>query len=275
VDDRDLWAAAVAEFVGPFTLVVAGVGAIISTQNLSDGGNLVAVALAHGLAIGLMVAALGHVSGGHFNPAVTLSMLATGQIAITRAISYIIAQVLGATAGAGVLTLIFPALGPMGRNNPGVNLGLPGLGPDVSLSGALIMEAVMTFFLVLVIFGTVIDPRGPKAIAPLAIGLIITMDILTGGRITGAAMNPARALGPAIVQQDFTNWWIYWVGPIIGGLIAAFAYTSIWLGNGRVRLPARRGTAGVARRTAPEAESPAAEASAPTQPARRRSSRRR
>lgn len=275
MDDRDLWAAAVAEFVGPFALVVAGVGAIISTQNLSDGGNLVAVALAHGLAIGLMVAALGQVSGGHFNPAVTLSMLATGQIAIIRAISYIIAQVLGATAGAGVLTLIFPALGPMGRNNPGVNLGLPGLGPDVSLSGALIMEAVMTFFLVLVIFGTVIDPRGPKAIAPLAIGLIITMDILTGGRITGAAMNPARALGPAIVQQDFTNWWIYWVGPIIGGLIAAFAYTSIWLGNGRVRLPARRGTAGVARRTAPEAESPAAEASAPTQPARRRSSRRR
>jgi TRAP-type C4-dicarboxylate transport system permease small subunit len=133
----------------------------------------------------------------------------------------------------------------------------------------------MTFFLVLVIFGTVIDPRGPKAIAPLAIGLIITMDILTGGRITGAAMNPARALGPAIVQQDFSNWWIYWVGPIIGGLIAAFAYTSIWLGNGRVRLPARRETAGVARRTAPEAESPATEASAPAQPARRRSSRRR
>jgi MIP family channel proteins len=275
VDDRDLWAAAVAEFVGPFALVVAGVGAIISTQNLSDGGNLVAVALAHGLAIGLMVAALGHVSGGHFNPAVTLSMLATGQIAITRAISYIIAQVLGATAGAGVLTLIFPALGPMGRNNPGVNLGLPGLGPDVSVSGALIMEVLMTFFLVMVIFGTVIDPRGPKAIAPLAIGLIITMDILTGGRITGAAMNPARAIGPAIVQQDFTNWWIYWVGPIIGGLIAAFAYTSIWLGNGWVRLPARRGTAGATRRTAPEAESPAAVASAPTQPARRRSSRRR
>ena len=81
------------------------------------------LSLAHGLAIGLMVAALGHVSGGHFNPAVTVSMLATGEIALTRAISYIVAQVLGATAGAGVLTLVFPALGPMGRNNPGVNLG--------------------------------------------------------------------------------------------------------------------------------------------------------
>src|SRR5215204_1508579 len=275
VDDRDLWSAVIAEFVGPFALVIAGVGAIISTQNLADGGNLVAVSLAHGLAIGLMVAALGHVSGGHFNPAVTISMLATGQIALTRAISYIIAQVLGATAGAGVLTLVFPALGPMGRNNLGVNLGLPGLGPEVSVSGALIMEAVMTFFLVMVIFGTVVDPRGPKAIAPLAIGLIITMDILTGGRITGAAMNPARAIGPAIVQQDFTNWWIYWAGPIIGGLVAAFAFESIWLGEGRVRLPAWRGTASVARRTAPVNESPVPQATSPTQPARRRSSRRR
>ena len=114
MDDRDLWVAVVAEFIGPFTLVVAGVGAIISTQNLGDGGNLVAVSLAHGLAIGLMVAALGHVSGGHFNPAVTISMLATGEIALTRAISYIIAQVLGATAGAGVLNADLPGLGTDG-----------------------------------------------------------------------------------------------------------------------------------------------------------------
>jgi aquaporin Z len=164
----------------------------------------------------------------------------------------------------------------MGRNNPGVNLGLPGLGPDVTVTGALIMEVLMTFFLVMVIFGTVVDPRGPKAIAPLAIGLIITMDILTGGRITGAAMNPARALGPAIVQQDFTNWWIYWVGPIIGGLIAAYAYKAILLGGGRVGMPAiRRGTPSVARRTAPAAEAPVAEAPPPPQPARRRSGRRR
>jgi len=163
----------------------------------------------------------------------------------------------------------------MGRNNQGVNLGLPGLGPDVSVGGALIMEAVMTIFLVMVIFGTVVDPRGPNAIAPLAIGLIITMDILSGGRITGAAMNPARALGPAIVQQDFTNWWIYWIGPIIGGLIAAFAYTSIWLG-GHGGLPAvRHGAPGVLRRTAPAAETQVAEAPSAPQPARRRSGRRR
>ena len=275
MNDRDWWKAAAAEFLGPFTLVVAGVGAIISTQNLGDGGNLVAVALAHGLAIGLMIAALGHVSGGHFNPAVTISMLAAGEIGVTRAASYVVAQVLGATAGAGVLTVIFPALGPMGRNNLGVNLGLPGLGPDVSVSGALIMEVLMTLFLVLVIFGTAVDPRGPKAIAPLAIGLIITMDILTGGRITGAAMNPARAIGPAFVQQDFTNWWIYWVGPIIGGVIAALAYKTIWLGGSRVALPAvRRQAPPVANYPAPVADA-AAVSPQPPQPARRRSSRRR
>ncbi len=268
MNDRDLWKASVAEFVGPFTLVVAGVGTIISTQNLSDGGNLVAVALAHGLAIGLMIAALGHISGGHFNPAVTISMLATGEIGLNRAVSYIVAQALGGIAGAGILTIIFPALGAMGRNNPGVNLGLPGLGPDVTVSGALIMEVVMTFFLVLVIFGTAVDPRGPKAIAPLAIGLTVTIDILTGGRVTGAAMNPARALGPAIVQQDFSNWWIYWVGPIIGGLIAAFAYKYIWLPGGAASPP-------IVRASAPENMTGPADVPRQLPPSRRRSNRRR
>jgi aquaporin Z len=269
VDDRNLWQAALAEFVGPFALVVAGVGAIVSTQNLADGGNLVTVALAHGLAIGLMIAALGHVSGGHFNPAVSLSMLATGEVGLARAIAYIVAQVLGGIAGAAILTVVFPALGPMGRNNAGVNLGLPGLGPDVSVGGALLMEGVMTFFLVLVIFGTVVDPRGPKAIAPLAIGLTITMDILTGGRITGAAMNPARAFGPAVIQQDFTNWWIYWVGPIVGGLVAAFVYKAIWLEGRTIRPSIPR------RPISQTAEAPVVNTPPPPPPAKRRSSRRR
>ncbi len=256
MNDRDLWKAAIAEFFGPFALVVAGVGAIISTQNLSDGGNLVAVALAHGLAIGLMIAALGHVSGGHFNPAVSISMLATGEIGVTRAVAYIVAQLLGGIAGAGILTLVFPALGEIGRNNPGVNLGVPALGPDVTIAGGLIMEAVMTFFLVLVIFGTAVDGRGAKAIAPLAIGLTITMDILGGGRITGAAMNPARAFGPEVVQQDFTNWWIYWVGPIVGGLIAAFAYKYIWLAGTPPPAPAARVPAPTAAPTPPARSQP-------------------
>jgi aquaporin Z len=270
VNDRDAVRAALAEFVGPFALVAAGVGAIISTQNLADGGNLVAVALAHGLAIGVMVAALGHVSGGHFNPAVTISMLMAGEIALPKAIMYIVAQVLGGTAAAGVLTLIFPALGTLGRNNPGVNLGVLGLGPDVTVTGGLIMEIVMTFFLVLVIFGTAVDPRGAKAIAPLAIGLTISIDILFGGRITGAAMNPARATGPAIVQQDFSLLWLYWVGPIIGGLLAAAAYKYLWLSGDE---PATR----LVRRSVADVE-PIAAASPPPPPRpappKRRSGRR-
>jgi len=267
--DRDLWKAAIAEFLGPFTLVVAGVGAIISTQNLGDGGNLVTVALAHGLAIGLMVAALGHVSGGLFNPAVTISLFAAGEVPLPRAITYIIAQLLGGVAGAGVLTLIFPALGELGRNNFGVNLGVPALGPGVSITGALIMEAVMTFFLVLVVFGTAVDSRGPKAIAPLVIGLTITMDILLGGRITGAAMNPARAFGPEVVQQDFQNWWIFWVGPIAGGLIAALGYKYFWLTRAEV-------AAAPARRVVAPPEPPAASERRASEPsARRKSSRRR
>ncbi|MFT4039713.1 MAG: MIP family channel protein, partial [Thermomicrobiales bacterium] len=252
MDDRDLWKAAIAEFLGPFALVVAGVGAVISTQNLGDGGNLVAVALAHGLAIALMAAALGAISGGHFNPAVSVAMLATGNVAPVRAGVYIVSQLLGAVAGAGLLTLVFPALGEIGRNNVGVNLGVPGLGPDVTVVGGVVFEAVMTFFLVLVIFGTAVDARGPKAIAPLMIGLTITMDIIFGGRITGAAMNPARAFGPELVQQDFTNWWIYWIGPIAGGLIAAFLYSILWLKPAGPAVAAPAARASVAASTSPQ-----------------------
>jgi MIP family channel proteins len=264
MDDRDLARAAVAEFLGPFTLVTAGVGAVIATQNLGDGGNLVAVGLAHGLAIALMAAALGAISGGHFNPAVTISMLATGNIKMTRAVVYIVAQLLGGVAGAGILTLIFPALGELGRNNTGVNLGVPGLGPDVTPFGGVLLEAIMTFFLVLVIFGTAVDPRGPKAIAPLLIGLTITMDIIFGGRITGAAMNPARAFGPEVVQQDFTNFWIYWIGPIIGALVAAFLYTFLFLQPAAPAAPAARPAA-----TVPPQPQPVP----PPQPQRRRNRR--
>jgi aquaporin TIP len=196
-------------------------------------------------------------------------MLAAGEISVTRAIYYIVAQLLGAVAGAGLLTLSFPALGAMGRNNPGVNLGVPGLGPDVTVIGGVLTEIVMTFFLVIVIFGTAVDTRGARAIAALAIGLTITMDILAGGRITGAAMNPARQFGPAVVQQDFSNWWIYWVGPIIGGVIAAIVYKTLWLPRGAAAAP-------IARRAPAQAEIPVTEAQQPPEPpVRRRSGKRR
>ena len=233
--DEGLFPAAIAEFFGPLTLVFAGAGAIILTQ----GQNIVAIALAHGLAIGLMIMALGHISGGHFNPAVTISMLATGRIGLTKGIAYIVAQLLGGLVGAVLLTLCYPALndaatGAIGRNN--VNLGTPAVGGGAAPVNALIMEIVLTFFLVFVIFGTAVDWRSGKAISGLCIGLTITMDILAGGAISGAAMNPARWFGPAVVQGDFTNFWIWIVGPIVGGVIAAFVYQTLFLSGVREKV---------------------------------------
>lgn len=236
MDDRDIFPAAIAEFFGPFALVFAGAGAIILTQ----GQDIVAIALAHGLAIGLMIMAIGHISGGHFNPAVTVSMLATGRIGAAKAGAYIVAQLLGGLAAAALLTLTYPAIideaagVTVGRNN--VNLGTPALGPGISTTAGLLMEIILTFFLVFVIFGVAVDPRSNKTIAGLVIGLTITMDILAGGVVSGAAMNPARWFGPAVVQGDFSNAWIWIVGPIVGGLIAAFLYQALFLQGAAVKV---------------------------------------
>lgn len=209
-----------------------GIGAIILTQ----GQDIVAIALAHGLAIGLMVTAAGHISGGHFNPAVTIGALITGRIAMGPAIGYIIAQLVGAVAGAAALTLTYL---DVDRNR--VDLGLPKVGtsisadPVVNLSAgnALAMEAILPFFLMFVIFGTALDNRtGGRAVAGLAIGLTITMDILAGGAVSGAAMNPARWFGPAVIQQDFTDFWIWIVGPIAGAAAAALLYNFFLMGEG-------------------------------------------
>jgi aquaporin Z len=227
VVDRDLVKVAIVEFIGTFTLIFAGVGAIIATQ----GGNLVAIALAHGLAIGLMVTAVGHVSGGHFNPAVTAGMLVAGRIQAVPAGVYIVAQILGGIVGAGVLVLIFPDLGDLGRNNAGINNGVPAINPEATMFGAFVLEVVLTFFLVWVIFGTAVDWRTPKAVTGLAIGLTITMDIFAGGAISGAIMNPARSLGPAIVQGDFTDFWLWIVAPIVGGVLAALLYQYVILAD--------------------------------------------
>ena len=225
MNDRDLGKAAVVEFLGPFALVFAGVGTILATQ----GQNLLAIALAHGLAIGLMITAAGHISGGHFNPAVTIGMLLTGKINAVRAVVYIIVQVAGAVAAALVLAAVYPPAGALGRDNPGINFGVVAVHPEATLLGAFIVELVMTFFLVWVIFGTAVDWRSPKAVTGLAIGLTITIDILLGGVISGGAMNPARALGPAIVQGDFTDIWLWIVAPVVGGGLAAFIYQFVLL----------------------------------------------
>ena len=217
--EGDVLRRAVAEFVGTFTLVFVGVSSIITV------GDVTGVALAHGLAIAVMVSAVGHISGGHFNPAITFAFLITRRMAPLLAAVYWVAQFAAATAGALMVKLIFP-----GNVVDRAKLGAPAVASVVGNAGALAMEAVLTFFLVWVVFATAADARGTfKSIAGLAIGLTITMDILAGGRVTGAAMNPARAFGPEVVQSVWSDAWVWYAGPILGAAVAGLAYEYLYL----------------------------------------------
>jgi MIP family channel proteins len=225
----------IAEFLGPFALVFAGAGSIMlaGTQGYGDGGTLVMVALAHGLAIGLMVAAAGHISGGHYNPAVTVGLWAGGKIGAIKGAAYIVAQLVGATVAALFLVQIFDnSTVDLASAVPAVNYSDDGDLIIVGKQNAFIMEVILTFFLVYVIYGVAVDSRGAHAIAPLAIGLTITMDILVGGPLTGAAMNPARHFGPALVEGEWTDAWLYWVAPIAGGVLASVVYSYIMIPRG-------------------------------------------
>jgi MIP family channel proteins len=162
---------------------------------------------------------VGHVSGGHFNPAVTISALVTGKIGVRDGTAYVLSQLAGAAAGAALLRGAIPE--SLWRP---IGLGIPGFS-RVSTPQAVLIEAILTFFLVWVVFATAMDEEGSFGkIAGLAIGFVITMDILAGGPFTGAAMNPARAFGPALVAGVWTNQWVYWVGPVAGGVVAALLY---------------------------------------------------
>jgi aquaporin TIP len=211
-----------AEFVGAFALIFVGAGAALAAGPGAE-PEIVAVALAHGLVIAVMVSAVGHISGGHFNPAITLGFLVTGRLAPILAVVYWAAQFLGAIAAAALLRWIF-------ADDTEANLGAPVLNPGIQPEAGLLIEAILTFFLVWVVFATAADPRGTfKSIAGLAIGLTITMDVLMGGTLTGAAMNPARAFGPELIANAWDDFWIWYVGPLAGGVIAAVAYEMLYL----------------------------------------------
>ena len=215
----------IVEFLGVFTLCFAGIGAIVVA---GEGvGDLITIGLAHGLAIGLMVAAAGHISGGHYNPAITVGMLLANRVTVGKAVSYIPVQVAGGVVGALAVKACFPD-----ADTDAVQLGVPQIQEGLRWGSAFIAEMIMTFFLVFVVFGVAVDSRGPRAIAGLAIGLTITMDIYLGGTLTGAAMNPARAFGPALVQNVWDDQWLYWVAPVLGGLIAAGLYQYVLLPAG-------------------------------------------
>jgi len=218
-----------AEFIGTFTLIFIGAGSICADHYLhaANGGgvDLVAIAVAHGLAIGIMVSAVGHISGGHLNPAVTIGFWVTKRIGTFQTLFYWISQLLGATAAAFLLTVVLPETvwRPVG-------LGTPDLAPDFTRMHGMLLEAILTFLLVFVVFATAADAKGAfSKIAGFAIGLTITMDILLGGPFTGASMNPARSFGPALVAHHWSNHGVYWVGPLVGGILAGYLYDRIYL----------------------------------------------
>ncbi len=218
--------AIVAEFIGTFFLCFAGIAAILgATTVVGSGGGLVAIALAHGLALSVAVSTFGGVSGAHFNPAVTIGMLATGRIAPAAALSYIVSQLAGATVAAKACAMIFPASAVAEAN-----LGIP-LPASWATTGTVIgVEIILTFMLMIAIFGTAVDARGQAVkIGGFGIGLAVTFDILAGGPITGASMNPARSFGPALIQGHWDWHGFYWVAPIIGAVLGALVYQHLIL----------------------------------------------
>jgi MIP family channel proteins len=209
-----------AEFLGTFTLCFAGQGAIVM-QQAAGTNNLLVVAVAHGLALAVMISALGAWSGAHFNPAVTLGFWFTRRISLTSAITYWVSQLLGAIAASFLLRAVVP-----GEPGAAVHFGVPMLAAGVTVGQGFLLEFVMTFFLVTVVWGTAVDEKGPK-IGGFGIGLAVCMDILFGGPLTGAAMNPARAFGAACASGVWTDHWLYWVAPMAGGAAAARVYKSL------------------------------------------------
>jgi aquaporin Z len=218
----------VAEALGTFFLCFAGIAAILSTMPpINSGAGLVGIALAHGLALSIAIACFGGISGGHHNPAVTLGFLSTGRIAPPLAVLYIISQLIGAIAGAAACKAIFPA-----EVVEAAKLGIPLPGGDwVTVSVILLAEFIMAFLLMTAVFGAAVDERGKAVkIGAFAIGLTVTFDILAGGAVTGASMNPARSFGPALVYQFFELHWCYWAAPIAGAVAAALLYQHVLLG---------------------------------------------
>jgi MIP family channel proteins len=209
--------AAIAELIGTFTLVFigAGAGAIASA-----GGGLVGVALAHGFALVVIVYKWGTVSGAHVNPAVTFAVALTGRMDWGKAVIYWIAQLVGAAIAAYMLLYILGPDTTLGQTTGSLTLESP--------VKTVLVEAVLTFFLVTAVYGTAVTGRNGNAVG-IAIGYVLVMDILMGGPLTGASMNPARTFGPALAMGNFSYLWMYVAGPLLGGGVGALVYNALFV----------------------------------------------
>ncbi len=236
----------IAELVGTFFLTFIGAGAICVNAMLQSygetGSGLLGVAIAHGLALGIGITATMAISGGHLNPAVTITMWVYKKIDTDMAVTYILFQLLGAVIAGGLIVLFFQQQTAVARDaafgTPHINTRILHVTEQTSTlqiqAWAAAIEVVLTFLLVFTVFGTAVDPRAPK-VGGFAIGLIVAADILMGGPLTGAAMNPARAFGPAIWEAGVMGFdkmrdhLVYWVGPIVGGILAGGVYVNLFL----------------------------------------------
>ena len=223
IDAEHMLGAALAEIVGTFILVFGGtavaVGAILSRPTAGAAYDSLAIALAFGLALAAVVATIGHVSGAHVNPAVTLGMAAAGKFPWKYTPIYLVAQLVGAVLAALATWLTFSA---PGRSEASLAATYPARG--VGDLQAFIVEILITFILVFVVMAVATDDRAPAAMAPIAVGFALAVGVFIAGPVTGGAVNPVRALGPMLVAGDLTSAWLYILGPIIGGLLAALLY---------------------------------------------------
>ena len=216
--ESTLTKALVAEFVGTFALIFIGAGAGALTATEGGGGGLLGVALAHGLVVLGFAYAYGHLSGTHINPAVTLGLWVAGAIESVRAVAYIVVQIAGGVAGGFCLAFLLKGTTE--------SLGETTLAVGVSPTQGLILEVILTFFLVNAVLHTAVSGKAGN-LAGLAIGLTLVFCILMGGPLTGASLNPARTLGPGLVSGNLPDLWVYLVGPPLGGVLAAVLYRAV------------------------------------------------
>lgn len=216
--------AVVAEFLATMFFVFIGTAAVVAAVGYFQDGSasaLIAIALAHGLGILIAVAWTANISGGHINPAVTLGMMITKNIRISLGIVYMVAQFAGAIVGSLLLKLVTPKIL---EGDAGGNLGLHSINPGITTGEGLLMEIICTAFLMWVIFNVAVSTKGWANNAPIAIGFAILAIHLAAVPVTGASVNPARSLGPALITNDWHNFWVYLLGPYAGAAIAALGW---------------------------------------------------
>ena len=212
-----------AEFIGTFGLVFIGAGSIVVNE-ASGALGLLGVALAHAMVLSVMVTALMRISGAHFNPAVTFGLWLANKIEAKDAGLYVLTQLVAAVVAALLVKTLLPSVA-----GEITGYGVPRIASNVSLIQAIVLEAILTFFLVSAVFGTAVSPEAPSGIGGFGIGLVLLFDILVGGPLTGAAMNPARAFGPAAIANDWVGQGAFWIGPLLGGAVAALVWGKVLL----------------------------------------------